>query len=356
MKTIIAGGRTYKFTTTDINILNKYKNDITEVVSGGAKGADSEGEVWAQDNGIPITAYPADWEKYGKSAEYKRNGEMANYAEAVVLFPGGKGTEHMRKISKNKKLKILHDGKLSYDKTTTHPNNSIIYYNDEQHKYWTDKCNSFTSVTTFIDKFFPEFETDKISKKYAEKHKMTQEEVLALWDIERIKGCDLGSNVHDYCECYLKGQTLPKAINKKAAIMMKNIIPVLTMLLKEYDILGCEKILFSEKYKIAGTVDLLVQHKKTKQIKIIDWKTNKKIVTYNCFNKYGYSPINHLDDTNYVHYALQTSMYKYLLLHENYYPDVDIGTSICHIKPVSIKVYKTKYYKEEIQNLLNTNL
>ena len=254
-------------------------------------------------------------------------------------------------------MKITNIDNLKYDKKTIHPNGTTkLYYNDEQHKYWTDTCDKFTSVTAIIDKFFSEFEIDRISEAYAKKHNMTKEEVLKLWDTERIKGCALGTNVHDYCECYLKGQQPPKAINRKAASMMKNITPVLTMLLKNYNILGCEKILFSEKYKVAGTVDLLVQHKKTKQIKIIDWKTNKKIVTYNCFNKYGYSPIKHLDDTNYVHYALQTSMYKYLLIHEGYYSDVTIDTSICHIKSMGIKVYKTKYYEEEIQNILNTKL
>ena len=356
MKTIIAGGRDYSFNTTDVTFLNNLKPLITEVVCGEAKGGDTEGKGWGIVNNIPIKSFPANWDKHGKSAGYKRNYEMAEYADSVVLFPGGKGTNHMHDIAKTKGLKVFdRRAILNYDKSTTH-NNVTLYYNDEKHKYWTDKCDDFTSVTTFIDEYFPRFEEDRISKAYAKKHNMTQEEVLKLWDIERVKGCDLGNNVHDYCECYLKGTTLPKAINKKAATMMKNITPVLKSLLKDYDIVGCEKILFSEKYKIAGTIDLLVRHKKTKQLRIIDWKTNKKINKCNTFKKYGFPPITHLSDINYEHYALQTSLYKYLILHENYHTDDDMTTAICHIKPVDIVVHKTPYYENEIRNMLELRL
>src|SRR5690606_3144256 len=94
MKLIIAGGRDYRFTPNDIEQLNSLKN-ITEVVSGGAKGADAEGEQWATEQGIPIKIFKADWKQYGRGAGPRRNQAMADYADAVVLFPGGKGTENM---------------------------------------------------------------------------------------------------------------------------------------------------------------------------------------------------------------------------------------------------------------------
>ena len=234
-----------------------------------------------------------------------------------------------------------------------HPNGSIIYYNDEQHKYWTDNCPKFTSVTTVIDSYFPKFDSDTISKNYAKKHKMKQEDVLEMWKLEGVKGSNLGNNVHNYCENFILGKTPPKAINKKAGIMMKNITPVLVMLLKNYEILGCEKILFSEHFKIAGTIDLLVRNKRTNKIHIIDWKTNKQIKTFNYYKKFGFYPIEHIADTNFYHYCLQTSLYKYLILHENYYNE-EIITSICHISHGGkIKPYDTTYYKHEIDEMLH---
>lgn len=60
-----------------------------------APGADYFGLLWAITNGITVKKFPADWNQYGRSAGFLRNIEMAKYANALVVFPGGKGTEHM---------------------------------------------------------------------------------------------------------------------------------------------------------------------------------------------------------------------------------------------------------------------
>ncbi len=82
------------------------KIPITEVVSGGAAGADSDGEIWACELNIPVRRFAADWDKHGKAAGPIRNAEMADYAEALIAFPGGKGTANMVKQAKKKGLKI----------------------------------------------------------------------------------------------------------------------------------------------------------------------------------------------------------------------------------------------------------
>lgn len=78
------------------------------VVHGAARGADRlAGEV-ASDLGIATVVFPADWDRHGRSAGYRRNVEMAEYLVAerqagakvkVVAFPGGVGTQHMRTIA-----------------------------------------------------------------------------------------------------------------------------------------------------------------------------------------------------------------------------------------------------------------
>jgi predicted double-glycine peptidase len=109
MKTIIAGSRTIN----SINQINKAIKEsgftITEVVSGTARGADLLGEVWANNNKVPIKRFPANWDKYGKSAGYRRNEEMANYADACIVVWDGesKGSKHMIDIAKNKNLKLF---------------------------------------------------------------------------------------------------------------------------------------------------------------------------------------------------------------------------------------------------------
>lgn len=97
MRTIIAGSRT----VTDIRMIEEAVAEsvinITEVVCGGARGADELGRQWAVKNNIPVKMYPAKWDEYGKSAGYKRNVEMAGNADALIAIWDGesKGTKHM---------------------------------------------------------------------------------------------------------------------------------------------------------------------------------------------------------------------------------------------------------------------
>lgn len=103
MKTVIAGGRGYKLLDVDRFLLDRL--NITEVVSGGAAGADTEGETYARGRSVPVKRFPADWEKHGRAAGPIRNRQMAEYADQVVLFPGGRGTASMyEEARKAKKL------------------------------------------------------------------------------------------------------------------------------------------------------------------------------------------------------------------------------------------------------------
>ena len=106
MKLIIAGGRTYKLTPYDYIRLDRIRG-VTEVISGGASGADTCGELWAQASKIPVKRFVADWDGFGKRAGMLRNRQMAEYADAVVLFPGGRGTDNMFDVAKELGLKIF---------------------------------------------------------------------------------------------------------------------------------------------------------------------------------------------------------------------------------------------------------
>ena len=110
MKVIIAGGRNFN----DYKLLRKFcdkvlsKQTKIEIISGTAKGADKLGEKYANEKEFPITQFPANWNRYGKSAGYKRNMEMAEYADALIAFWDGKskGTKHMIDIAKANNLKV----------------------------------------------------------------------------------------------------------------------------------------------------------------------------------------------------------------------------------------------------------
>jgi hypothetical protein len=90
IRVIIAGSRNfndYKLLRSKLDFLlqNYNLNDI-EIVSGTAKGADQLGEMYAKEKGISVKRFPADWDKFGKSAGVMRNKQMAEYATHSVCF------------------------------------------------------------------------------------------------------------------------------------------------------------------------------------------------------------------------------------------------------------------------------
>lgn len=112
MKAVIAGGRDYQFSDVDIAYLDALHKvwGFTEIVSGGASGADACGELWAQSQGIPVKVFKAQWRIHGNSAGPIRNKQMADYIKpngVVVLFPGGHGTDNMRETARKMKLTIV---------------------------------------------------------------------------------------------------------------------------------------------------------------------------------------------------------------------------------------------------------
>jgi len=110
-KVIIAGSRgfsNYKLLRDSCNkfLFEKKKTHNIVIISGGARGADSLGERYAKDEGFDLEVYPADWKKYGKSAGFRRNEQMAEVADGLIAFWDGvsHGTAHMIEISKNKNI------------------------------------------------------------------------------------------------------------------------------------------------------------------------------------------------------------------------------------------------------------
>ena len=109
MKLIIAGSRTI----TDFKLLEKavrlsgFKPSV--IISGGAKGVDTLGEIYAKNNNIELIQMNAEWSKYGRGAGFIRNENMAKVADSVlVLYTGktSKGSIHMIKMSKKYKLNL----------------------------------------------------------------------------------------------------------------------------------------------------------------------------------------------------------------------------------------------------------
>ena len=103
MRVIIAGSRDIaEYTDVYEAILeSRWKDDITEVVSGGARGVDKLGERFAREHNLPVSHFLANWNKHGKAAGYIRNQEMAMNADALIAVwdMKSKGTANMIEVA-----------------------------------------------------------------------------------------------------------------------------------------------------------------------------------------------------------------------------------------------------------------
>ena len=111
MKIIIAGSRdffNYQLLKLKCDKILKKVDSSIEIVSGEARGADKLGEEYAVNKKYRIKRFPADWEKYGKSAGFRRNEQMAEYADCLIAFWDSKsrGTKHMIDTAKSMGLSV----------------------------------------------------------------------------------------------------------------------------------------------------------------------------------------------------------------------------------------------------------
>ena len=98
MKLAIVGSRKFE----DYDVMKKFIidnidiNSITDIISGGARGADRLGERFAGEFNKNLIIFKADWSKYGKRAGFIRNVDIINECDFCVAFWDGEsnGTKH----------------------------------------------------------------------------------------------------------------------------------------------------------------------------------------------------------------------------------------------------------------------
>ena len=114
MKLLVCGGRNFTDQEALFNLLDTIHTTtpITLIIEGGARGADIMGRAWAILNEVEYKTFKPDWDKYGKSAGFKRNTEMLDFGpDAVLATPGGNGTADTVRKATSRNIKVIQLGR-----------------------------------------------------------------------------------------------------------------------------------------------------------------------------------------------------------------------------------------------------
>ena len=98
MKLLIVGSRSI----TDFDLSPYIPSDVDTVISGGAGGVDSLAEQYADTHRLSKYILRPRYDLYGRAAPLKRNEQMVDLSDAVLIIWDGrsKGTQHTLKYTK----------------------------------------------------------------------------------------------------------------------------------------------------------------------------------------------------------------------------------------------------------------
>ena len=274
--------------------------------------------------------------------------------------------------------------------------NGSVAFQEEGHKYFNinDPSITYTSVTTLIGKYEPEFDSDFVSRYKAlerllsadvwkrekggiwKSHKIpddflkvyniskeelnkVQQDILDEWAKINKESCERGTKIHAQLEnsFYNAGSNVTlKKFGIGGKFECKKNYNELDL---EYGVYP-EYLIYYDNPKIdlhiAGQIDLIV--KSGNDITIIDHKSNKKIDLKGFYNNSTRSseklkyPLGTLDNCNFNVYQLQLSTYAWMLQKIN--PDFVIKDLILnhYDHEGNNTLYHCSYLKEEVEKML----
>ena len=217
----------------------------------------------------------------------------------------------------------------------------MIVFNADDHSYRSidDSNIDWISVTTLVSHFKKPFDAKKIAEKVSKKknskwYGIEPKLIQQIWNGESERSTTLGTWYHNQREVDLcsfasmerEGVTVPVFRPSEVKEGVK-VAPTQKLEPGVYP----EHMVYLRSAGICGQSDLV--EVVNGKVNIIDYKTNKKIDTESYVDWEGKSekmtpPLDLLDDCNFNHYALQLSIYMYIILKHN--PKLKPGKIFIH--------------------------
>lgn len=196
-------------------------------------------------------------------------------------------------------------------------------FNESNHTYFNDAGEQYLSCTSLIKKYCKPFDKQKIATKYAKKHKRKVQDVLDEWEKAGSDAVKKGLAFHSMKESELNGKETVLIDEEEHTIIKAEWhdgVKINNTLKLDAGIYP-ELIVWSDRYKVAGQVDLTEVTKKG-YLNVKDYKTSKEIKQH-AFERWDGTkemmkfPLHNLEDCNFNHYALQINLYAFLIKQQN---------------------------------------
>lgn len=241
-----------------------------------------------------------------------------------------------------------------------HARDDSIVFDEPTHVYTVNGTSKgWISCTKFIHNCFPHFDADAIIKKMMSSPKWSQskyfgktaQQIKDEWNANGEDASSRGTAMHLAIEQFLHGH--PEMIDppvlettewKYFSRFWRDVKEDLVPYRSEWEV-------WSEEYKLAGSIDMVFYRKSDDSYVIYDWKRSKEIKMESAWET-GYEPVNHLPNTNYWHYTLQLNTYRWFL--ETYYglKISDMYIVIFHPNNTTYQKFRLNRLTDEIQDML----
>ena len=198
-------------------------------------------------------------------------------------------------------------------KQARHPTLPVtLTFDPASHTYRDDDNQLYQSVTALVKAAFPPFDAPEAAQRIAERDGRLALDVLAEWRANGKSACETGNRVHAYAEAVLLGLTVPTPVTDDEARRFEIVDKALAGLAGAgYRLIAVEQIVFDPLVMVAGQADIIMRAP-SGALAILDWKTCEDITT-DAYGRTALPPIAHVPDSKAHHYALQLSLYAWML-------------------------------------------
>ncbi len=221
-----------------------------------------------------------------------------------------------------------------------------ITFTEWNHTYTHNETGEkFTSVTTILGKYKKPFDSITAADRVAKREGVSREIVLEMWEKEKNRACDRGTNIHKLLEDYI---TVGEQVDEWGWLY-KTYDKCAEYNIDKFKKVRCEELLWNEELKVSGLADLIYEHSDS-TFTVGDFKTNKRFRFSSQYNEWMLPPLDHLQVCENSTYAMQLSIYAWL--YEKLTGLKCRKLAIFYLQGDRFVCYNSAYLKAEVENLM----